>query len=264
MMLRYPGGKNKASKSLHSLAPVVYSEYREPFLGGAGMLWEVPAGKRVWVNDANPIIIKYWKALRDDDGFIDRQVAFAKWAKTATDAEQRAAFDRARSGYDLEDDPFSFWILNRWAVGALVSTDRAEIASFSSLHVRDGMNHVHRHKLESMRNILRRPNVRLTTRDYLPLLETPGDGVWVFLDPPYPMTTKIYEWHWEWDDQQRLADHLRTCKHRWMLTNANNPRIRDMYNSYRIEERRYTGTMTHRHRSTSDEQTKTELVITNY
>ncbi|MCK4658721.1 MAG: DNA adenine methylase [Phycisphaerae bacterium] len=262
-MLRYPGGKFKARHVLHDLAPVKYSEYREPFLGGAGILWKVPANKRIWISDANPIIPKYWSALRDDDGFIDRQVEFAAWSKTLTEDEKLAAFESAKEPYALRDCPFAFWVLNRWSVSAVVSKDRGGIASFSPTFGRDGMDTANRPRLEGMRDFLSRPNLAITTGDYLPMLEAPGEDCWVFLDPPYPMKSAIYEYHWEWKQQEELAHHLRRCKHKWLLTNANCPRIRELYRGFHIRERRYTGSMLHKKRG-KDWQFKTELIITNY
>lgn len=267
-MLRYAGGKNKASRLLHDLAPIRYDEYREPFLGGAGMLWSVPARTRVWGNDLNPIIIRYWEALRDDDGFIDRQVALAEWSKTATDDERRAAYERAKERYDRDDDPFSFWFLNRLSVACNVSKQRADICCMSALFKRDGMNHVHRPKLERMRDSLRRPGLRMTVGDYLPLLQEPGNGVWIFVDPPYPMPKSdnyLYGGHtFTWQDQERLADALRNCEHKWMMTNGDNPRIRRLYSDYRIRHRRYTGTLPHKQRRRQWSEHKMELIITNY
>jgi len=265
-MLRYAGSKYKARHLLHDLAPVTYQEYREPFLGGANMLCEVPATKTVWVNDARHIIVKYWQAVRDDPGFIDRQVAFAEWSKTATAPARVAAFDKARELYDLEDDPFSFWILNQWAVCANVHKTRGDIACMSTIYRKGDFRNVNRCRIESMRDILARPNVTITEGDYLPLLQRSGEGVWIFLDPPYPMKKQdnyLYGEHcWTWADHEPLAEHLRQCVHKWLLTNGNMPRVRALYQGFRIRERRYTGGLTLR-QSTTD-STKTELIITNY
>ena len=57
-MLRYPGGKYRCRKLLHRLAPIEYREWREPFLGGAGLIWEVPERIPLWLNDKNPMVMR--------------------------------------------------------------------------------------------------------------------------------------------------------------------------------------------------------------
>ncbi len=65
--LRYPGGKSRRSiqQLILGHAPQDYREYREPFCGGAGLFFAVPASKQRWLNDMNTHLIAVYLALRD-------------------------------------------------------------------------------------------------------------------------------------------------------------------------------------------------------
>ncbi len=41
MVFRYPGGKAKAAKQLIQYSPPHFKEYREPFVGGGGVFWQL-------------------------------------------------------------------------------------------------------------------------------------------------------------------------------------------------------------------------------
>ena len=72
-ILRYPGGKSKKAirDRLLSYAPREYSEYIEPFCGGAGLFWAIDKNKQRWLNDINPYLMSVYEALRDrPDDFI--------------------------------------------------------------------------------------------------------------------------------------------------------------------------------------------------
>src|SRR5688500_16693173 len=71
-ILRYPGGKSRVSDMLLGMMPKRYSEFREPFAGG-GVFPAVTSRVRKWVNDADPNLMEFYFALRDDPaGFIAR------------------------------------------------------------------------------------------------------------------------------------------------------------------------------------------------
>lgn len=260
-MLRYPGGKYKCRKLLHSLAPLRYDEYREPFLGGAGLLWDVPPGKRIWINDANPVIIKYYEALRDDDQFISRVIELRDQLVTAE--EKRAAFMNAKSKLALEYDPLAYLIVNRFAAQALVSFERKSIASFSKVFTRDGLQVVTRSRMETLRDILRRPNCRLTCGDYASLVENGGDAVWLWLDPPYLLHdhgSHLYEFHLDTSGHRILSERLHACKHKWLMTIGDCRISRELYQGFRMRHRRYTCLMPHR----TPDRNRTELIVMNY
>jgi DNA adenine methylase len=117
--------------------------------------------------------------------------------------------------------------------------------------------------MERLRSILRRPHCRLTCGDYAPLIETPGDDVFLFLDPPYLMNhhgSPIYEEYMSEQEHVVFAEKLRACSHKWLLTIGNCRLSRDLYRGFRILVRQYTGSLPHR----APDRNKTELIVMNY
>ena len=260
-MLRSPGGKYKARKLIHSLAPLAYREFRESFLGGCNLIWDIPDDKAIWINDANPLIIRYFEAIRDDPDFIDSMMQLKK--RLITNEQKRTEFMAAKARLALTFDPLSFWLVNRYAAQAIVSLNRKDIASFASVFIRDGLDTVTRAKMERLRSILRRPNCTITCGDYAPLLEAPGDGVWLVLDPPYLMdhrNSPIYEYYMDEAEHVTLSRRLKSCEHKWLMTIGDCRISRDLYRGFRMRHRRYTGSMPHR----TPDRNRTELIVMNY
>ena len=261
--LRYPGAKAKASKLLHSLAPVDYREYREPFLGSATMVLGSQAAERLWLNDTSPLLVRFWQWFRDDDDALNRMVQIATRLRRASNAEIERKFVQARAKVKQSNDPHSFWLMNRFATAAIVSLRRPDIASLGTAFRRNGMAAMRPEKLAAIRATLRQRNVVLTCGDYRPLLAKPGNKVWIYSDPPYLLKdngSPIYEHDFTPEEHVALAQELGRCRHAWMLSNGDSAFIRRLYKGYRIRHRRYTGSMPHR----KADRFKTELIITNY
>ena len=61
--LRYPGGKNKAIKTIAPIIPS-FNEFREPFLGGGSLfiyLKQLYPKKKYWINDLYPNLFYFWE-----------------------------------------------------------------------------------------------------------------------------------------------------------------------------------------------------------
>ncbi len=261
-VLRYPGSKWKARDLLHRLAPVGYKEYREPFFGSGAVATGVPDDIPMWVRDLNPLLFSFWEWFRDSDDAVEEMTTTA--VQLASDVEKaKPTFLEAREMLRRNGCPFSYWICNRYAASAIVSLKRKDIAAFGSAYKRNGMSQITRPRLEWMRRFLRRPNMRLELGDYRELLHAPGDNCWIFLDPPYLLNahnSPLYEFFFTHKQHLELADALRQCPHQWLLTVGDSPLMRRLYRGYRIEHRRYTGSMPHR----AQDMFKTELIISNY
>lgn len=261
--LRYPGSKAKASKLLHSLAADGYREYREGFFGSGTMFPRAAGAERIWLNDMNPLLMRFWEWFREEDDALDKMVQTAHRLRDCSDLEIEREFVRARAHVRQSHDPLSFWVLNRFAAAAIVSLSRKDIASTCSAFRRNGMNAMRRERLEALRAQLRMPGVQLTCGDYRPLLHKPGEAVWIYLDPPYLLKdhcSPIYEYAFTPKQHVALAHELRRCPHAWMLSNGDSPFIRRLYKGFRIRHRRYTGSMPHR----EPDRFKTEVIITCY
>ena len=82
---------------------------------------------------------------------------------------------------------------------------------------------------------------QITNEDYEPLLSQPGDGVFVFLDPPYFSATKSRLYGVKGNlhtafDHDRFAAQMRQCPHQWLITYDNSPEIRKLFSFANITE----------------------------
>jgi DNA adenine methylase len=94
-----------------------------------------------------------------------------------------------------------------------------------------------------------------------------GDDVFVFLDPPYDIKDFLYgtdrKLHSSFS-HERFADDVDQCPHRFMITYNVNDWIKDRYKDYTLTEWKLRYSMVHRGRKGTDDNVKTELLITNY
>lgn len=264
MLLRWPGGKKKAAKLMLSYAPDGFKEFRDPFVGGNGLLHEVPEGVKIWINDIYPWLIWFWQFIRDDPDCVERimeRKAICLALHDYPDAARQYFYDcrwRIRQRYC----PVDFLNLNVWAVGAMVSPFRRDIASFSSLWQRDGWNHVHAKNVQMYKDRLQ--GAKITLGDYSVLLDAPGKDVWLAVDPPYLVVdhnSPIYAYPFKEHDHRLLAERLKRCPHDWLLTVGNSRLMEELYRGCRTRTRAYTGLMTHRSADRKEDKDKTELFV---
>ena len=84
-------------------------------------------------------------------------------------------------------------------------------------------------------------STKITTGDYEKLLFAAGEGVFIFLDPPYFSATKsrLYgikgSLHTSFD-HERFAQNMRKCQHRWLITYDDSPAIRNLFSFAEITE----------------------------
>ena len=99
------------------------------------------------------------------------------------------------------------------------------------------------------------------------MTEKGSDDTFIFLDPPYDIKDFLYgknrEMHKSFD-HDRFADQVYNCIHKFMITYNVNDRLKEMYNNYNLEEWKLRYSMAHRGDKGTDENVKTELLITNY
>ena len=272
-ILRYPGAKNAAAvqQLIMSHAPKAFLEYREPFAGSAAICFAVGAAVPRWINDKHPGLMSVWKALHDcPQDFIAR-------CRTISPAEHGEAVVTMPSGkqypkrlYDLfhqmlvdeaADAALRYLFLNRMSWNGRVILDplRRSRNYFSNPR---GWSIVHTARME--RAAAQIQGTRITCGDYLPLLEEPGEGVFIYADIPYvsetkrPPSAKLYEVGFTWSDHHRFALAARNCRHNLLISLDDDPVVWELYKGFHIRraEWRYMGT--------KDRKMGSELIITNY
>ena len=259
--LRYPGGKSRVAPMLLEKFPSGIKEFREPFLGGASVALlfsqkypEIP----VWVNDKYEYLYDFWVTLQDfGDELSDVLVGIKE--DHSTEDKAKELFLSAKEEIS-EADTFRkavlFWILNKCSYSGLT-----ENSSFSASASRQNFTTRGAKHLKKISEIIQ--HWEITNLDYTEVLQSDGDGVFCFLDPPYKIGSYLYgtnaEMHKTFDHDDFIAE-CKKSPNKWMVTYNNDINLKEGYTGYNQEEFRITYGMKHR----ADNKHKTELLVTNY
>ncbi len=134
-ILRYPGAKSRKSVAMRILTkrPKEFSEYREPFCGGAGIAMMIDPRIQRWINDLDERPMTIMKALRDDpDGFLKACREISPLAPNEKPgqpdyesgrARLRRAFEDAQQG-KLGNKAVEYYFLNRTAHSARTASEK--------------------------------------------------------------------------------------------------------------------------------------------
>ena len=236
--LRYPGGKSRALKKILPLIPANIADFREPFVGGGSVCFEVrgifqDAIKTYWINDLNYDLYCFWKQVRDD---VTTLIEVLRDIHTTT-TDGRTLFQRLTKSKDLlcqDQDMLSefdravrFFVLNRITFSGVVDSGGYSQAAYEKRFTPSSIDRV-----EMIAPYL--SSVKITNEDYTNSLFHSGDDVFIFLDPPYWKATesKLYgtrgALHTAFD-HELFAENMRKCPHRWLITYDDSPVIRGLF-----------------------------------
>lgn len=270
--LRYPGGKSKATKTLSPWYPENFKEYREPFIGGGSVAFyttqaypDVP----IWINDLYVPLYNFWVQLRDNGEDLSERLKEIKekasdfGTQDEKDAAHKELFNKTRADINSQEGlerAASFFILNKCSFSGLT-----ENSTFSVTASRSNFSFVGIEKLKEYSKLMK--NWKITNIDYSEVMNTPGDDVFVFLDPPYDIKDFLYGKNREMHkgfDHDLFAENVYKCPHKFMITYNVNDRLLDLYKDYELTYWKLRYSMAHRGDKGTDENVKTELLVTNY
>ncbi len=236
--LRYPGGKSRAIKQILPLIPTKITEFREPFVGGGSVFFAIRSifgnnVKSYWINDLNYDLYCFWKQARDNvSNLVDE---LTKIHTTTEDG--RALFDGLTKDRDLLcndkdmlpefERAVRFFILNRITFSGVVDSGGYSQGAYEKRFTRSSIDRV-----EMVSHTL--SGVKITNEDYMSSLFDENRDVFIFLDPPYLKATesKLYgtrgTLHTAFDHKQ-FADNMKKCKHKWLITYDDSPKIRELF-----------------------------------
>ena len=271
--LRYPGGKSKAIKTLSPWFPKTISEYREPFIGGGSIAIEITKSNPdipVWINDLYVPLYNFWVQLRDRGEELSERVREEKQRtldegdKDKVTAKAKELFNKYKEEIDTYDDfekAVAFFIMNKCSFSGLT-----ENSTFSQTASNSNFSLVGADKLAQFSELIK--HWKITNIDYSEVMKAHGlSDTFVFLDPPYDIKDFLYgknrEMHKSFD-HDRFADDVYNCVHKFMITYNVNDRLMELYKNYNLKEWKLRYSMAHRGDKGTDENIKTELLVTNY
>jgi DNA adenine methylase len=256
--LRYPGGKQRIVPLLKDKLPETFSEYREPFFGGGSVYFYIrsqyPDNQNWWVNDKFQPLYNFWKQLSINPQTV--QDAINTFRNSHSDG--RTLHKTLRTDYNEFSNPVdaaaAFYILNRCSFSGLTFSGGYSQAAYDTRLTERGLK-----ALPLYGPLL---NINITNEDYTSLLNTNGNDVFIFMDPPYDIkASTLYGKNGNTHkafDHIAFAENCRNCKHNWMITYNNNLNIRQLFSWANIHEIPVLYSMN------SNSKKTVELVITNY
>lgn len=274
-VLRYPGGKSRIIYYLFrkNMIPEGIKEYREGFLGGGScalaystMYPDVP----VWVNDLYYNLYTFWTELqKNPDSLINRLLELKDEACRAQDTDElekkhRKLYGDMRHLIDTSDDKndiaTAFYVLNRSSFGGFTEQNKNAFIRDSYKNTIFSQSKIR--KLADISKIIQ--PWRITNLDYRELMTTPGEDVFVFLDPPYLIKDMLYGKNKEMHTGFSHEDFVEACKtspHKWQITYNEHEWLREQFSDFHMENFEFRYSLAHR---SENKNKKEELLIMNY
>ena len=228
--LRYPGGKQKAISQIANYLPEKFQEFREPFVGGASVLFYILKKQTKlpsWINDINQELYYFWLQVKTNLPELVEQV----WQVKREAKDGRALFENLASADTSRMSPIEravrFFVLNRITFSGTIESGGYSNASFEARFTESSIQ-----RLSDLNGCLN--NTRITNSDYSVLLQEPGEDVFIFLDPPYLSKTRSKLYGRKGDlhtcfDHQRFAELMTGCHHKWLITYDDCPEVRQNF-----------------------------------
>lgn len=227
--LKWAGGKRWFVHRYAHLFPKEFNRYIEPFLGGAAAFFHL-APRHAILGDANADLINVYTALQKNWQLVYRYLKehhinhSPEYYYQIREMQLGSSFSRAAQ----------FIYLNRTCWNGLYRVNlqgafNVPIGTKSSVVFEDDRFDLVSKTLQS---------ATLMVADFEDLIDTSGEGDFVFVDPPYTVRhnhnafIKYNEKLFSWFDQVRLHQALKRAKSRGALilgTNAYHQSVRDLY-----------------------------------
>ncbi len=259
--LRYPGGKSRLAKSIVSLIPS-FDEFREPFLGGGSIyvyLSQIYPDRKYWINDLYKNLYHFWNQCKKNPNKLILHIQ--QWKDQYVDGKQLHYYliNNIDKFNEIEKGS-AFFVLNR-----ITFSGTSESGGYSKMAFEKRFTQSSIERVKYLNRIL--DSVHITNLDYQPIIETTGENVFVFLDPPYYSAKKsaLYgkngNMH-KYFDHERLSESLKKTTCKWLITYDDSDYIRKMYSFANIKKWSLIYGM--RNVNSKSNQKENELIICNY
>lgn len=256
--LKRIGGKRQLLPELLARAPPRFRAYREPFVGGGALFWELKRQGRIdraVLSDACPHLIGAYAAVRDRVEDLIRELSLMRNDRAEYE-RRRDLFNRSvrRSNgqetlfastvgesYDALMRAACFCYFNKTAFNGLwrVNGDGEFNASFAGY---ENPTIVDPENLRACSGALQGQDIRCC--DFADAVDEAQEGDFLYGDPPYvPLTatsnfTGYCADKFDMRDQMRLRDKALAAKRRGvhvLLSNSSAPAVFELYRGWTIE-----------------------------
>ena len=268
--LRYPGGKSRACKKMDQFFPDlrVYTEFREPFLGGGSVAIHISKKYphlKVWVNDLYEPLVNFWQNLQMFGVELKDQLLDYKLTHNDP-VKARELFNNSKSiinetNKSSLDRAVAFYIVNKCSFSGLT-----ESSSFSPQASRSNFSVRGIEKLPGYSEIISNWHINGYSYEYL-LRENVHDGIFMYLDPPYDIKDNLYgkkgSMHKNFDHDKFARD----CDEHsipMMVSYNSDQLVRDRFEGWNAAEFDLTYTMRSVGEYMRDQKKRKELILMNY
>lgn len=228
--LRYPGGKQRAIASIAKVLPQSAREYREPLVGGGSVYFyarTINLAERYWINDAFEELVSFWQIIQKRESCKKLIHDLHELRSSLLSTKQiKQFYIKARQERPMDDyrQALLFFFFNRVSFSG---TTKA--GGFSALASSERFTASSIERLASMPEALAK--TKITNLDFEEAITKAGKDVFIFLDPPYYKTKKLYGRNGSLHDfdHERLANILKTSKHKFLITYDSCAEVRSLY-----------------------------------
>ena len=226
--LRYPGGKSRAVDLIAKLLPY-FDEFREPFLGGGSVFLytkQLFPDKKYWINDLYFELYKFWEITQKDVEILISKIYY--WREKFPIGKELFKFLNTNlNEFDDIERAAAFFIYNR-----ITFSGTSLSGGFSESAFKDRFTESSIKRLNQLANVIN--GSLITNFDYEKLVETSGENVFIFLDPPYYSATKsaLYGKNGNLHkcfDHKKFSNVMRNCNHKWLITYDDSEYIRNLF-----------------------------------
>lgn len=231
--ISYPGSKAKLANTLIESMPLDWTEFREPFAGGASIslaLMQRFPDRKFWINDLDPYVSGFWTTLqRQPESLCGTLTNYLQ--NFPTDQDKRCLFDWARTfvheSEGVEQASLYYFLAKTAFAGLAHAGGFYDPKSFNP----DGIA-----QLSSVGQLIRSVDLRVTNLDYGECLAEESK-VFTYFDPPYLIGSMLYGMNGNMHrtfDHRRFASKVTSVPSKWMVSYNDDLLIRHYFRRSRV------------------------------
>ena len=242
--VKWAGGKRQIIKELTKLAPLEYSTYYEPFVGGGALLFELSPKKAV-INDYNEELMNVYNCIKDENKF-EKMVHELNHYEASHNKEfylELRNKDRDQKKFmkipDYKRAARTIY-LNKACFNGLYRVNsknefNVPFGKKEKVNTYDGQN------LGIIHSFLNFNDIKIMNVDFEAAVKDAKKGDFIYFDPPYDSDTHTFNSYTEEGfgkkDHIRLANTFKELDKKGcyvMLSNHNTELVNELYKDFNI------------------------------